>query len=72
LMQATTLAGAGELSLRAAAANVPLTLVALAGMAAGTRIQRYFSVATYQKVLRAVLFVVAFMLTVQAARYFFH
>jgi uncharacterized membrane protein YfcA len=70
VVQAATLAGAGELSLRAAAANVPLTLVALAGMAAGARIQRYFSVATYQKLLRYLLFVVASVLTAQGARYF--
>ncbi len=70
LMQAATLAGAGELSLAAAAANVPLTLVALAGMAAGARTQRYFSVAAYQKALRYLLFVLAFVLAAQGMRYF--
>lgn len=71
LVQAATLASAGELSLRAAAANVPLTLVALAGMAAGARIGRHVSVETYQKVLRYALFVIAAVLTVQGGRYFF-
>ena len=71
LVQAATLAGAGELSLRAAAANIPLTLVALAGMAAGQRLQRYFSVATYQRLLRKILFVIAALLVVQGLRYFF-
>jgi uncharacterized membrane protein YfcA len=70
LVQAATLAGAGELSLRAAAANVPLTLVALAGMAVGQRVQRYLSVETYQKLLRKILFVVAFLLLAQGMRYF--
>ena len=69
-VQAATLAAAGELSLRAAAANVPLTLVALAGMAAGQRVQRYLSVETYQKLLRRILFVVAFVLLWQGTRYF--
>jgi uncharacterized membrane protein YfcA len=72
LVQAATLAGAGELSLRAAAANVPLTLVALAGMAVGQRVQRYLSVETYQKLLRKILFVVAFLLLAQGLRYFLH
>lgn len=70
LMQAATLGIAGEINLKAALANVPLTLVALAGMAAGTRMQRYLSAATYQKVLRYVLFVIAFVLVVQGMRYF--
>ena len=69
-VQAATLAAAGELSLRAAAANIPLTLVALAGMAVGQRVQRYLSVETYQKLLRRILFVVAFVLLWQGARYF--
>lgn len=70
LMQAATLAGAGELSLRAAAANVPLTLVALAGMAAGHRMRGYLSVATYQVLLRRILFVIAFMLMWQGLWHF--
>jgi uncharacterized membrane protein YfcA len=70
VVQAATLAGAGELSLRAAAANIPLTLVALAGMWAGTRIQRRVSVDTYQSLLRKVLIVVAILLIWQGTRYF--
>ncbi len=70
LVQAATLAGAGELSLRAAAANVPLTLVALAGMAAGQRVQRYLSVETYQTLLRQALIVIALLLTWQGVRHF--
>jgi uncharacterized membrane protein YfcA len=71
VVQAATLAGAGALSLRAAAAaNVPLTLVALAGMAVGQRLQRHLSVETYQKLLRKILFVVALLLIWQGLRYF--
>jgi uncharacterized membrane protein YfcA len=62
VVQAATLAGAGELSLRAAAANLPLTLVALAGMAVGQRVQRYLRLETYQKLLRKILFAVACLL----------
>ncbi len=71
IVQAGTLASAGELSLNAAAANVPLMLVALAGMAVGQRLQRYFSIETYQKLLRKILFVVAALLIWQGGRYFF-
>ncbi len=70
-VQAATLAGAGELSLRAAAANIPLTLVALAGMWAGTQVGRRVSEATYQRLLRQILLVVALVLSVQGLRYFF-
>lgn len=71
IVQAATLAGAGELSLKAAAANIPLTLVALAGMWAGQRVQRYLSVETYQNLLRKILFAVAALLIWQGGRYFF-
>ena len=70
LVQAATLAAAGELSLRAAAANIPLTLVALVGMWAGKRIQRRVSVATYQALLRKILIAVAMLLIWQGARQF--
>jgi uncharacterized membrane protein YfcA len=70
LMQAATLGIAGEINLKAALANVPLTLVALAGMAAGARMQRYLSAAAYQKTLRYALFLIAFMLVAQGMRYF--
>jgi uncharacterized membrane protein YfcA len=70
LMQAATLGIAGEINLQAALANVPLTLVALAGMAAGQRLQRYMSATAYQKVLRYTLLVIALVLTAQGMRYF--
>ncbi len=70
LMQAATLGIAGEINLKSALANVPLTLVALLGMATGTRLQRYMSAATYQKLLRYALFAIAFALIGQGMRYF--
>src|SRR5688572_6505841 len=70
VVQAATLAGAGELRLRAAAANVPLTLVALAGMAVGHRMQRHLSVALYQKLLRRLLLLIALVLVWQAMRFY--
>jgi len=68
IVQAATLAGAGELSLRAAVANVPLTILALAGMAAGQRVQRYLGVDAYQKLLRKALLVIACLLVWQGMR----
>ena len=44
--------------------------LALAGMAAGARMQRYLSAAAYQKTLRYALFLIAFMLVAQGMRYF--
>jgi uncharacterized membrane protein YfcA len=70
VVQAATLAAAGALSLHAAAANVPLTLVALAGMWAGTRMQRMVSVATYRALLRKILLMVALLLMVQAMAHY--
>lgn len=69
-VQAATLGLAGEISLTAVIANVPLTLVALAGMWIGTRLQRRISVETYARVLRGFLFVIALVLLWQGTRYF--
>lgn len=71
LMQAGTLAAAGELSLGAAVANIPLTLVALAGMWAGTKIGRRVSATAYQRLLRRVLLLLAILLSAQGLRWFF-
>jgi uncharacterized membrane protein YfcA len=70
IVQAATLGAAGVINVNAALANVPLTLVALAGMAVGQRLTRYISVALYQKILRRVLLLIALVLVWQAARYF--
>jgi uncharacterized membrane protein YfcA len=51
-------------------ANVPLTLVALAGMWIGTRLQRWISPETYHRLLRWVLLVIAVVLLAQGTRYF--
>jgi len=69
-MQAATLGVAGEISLAAVVANVPLTLVALPGMWIGTRLQRWISAETYHRLLRWVLLVIAVVLLAQGTRYF--
>lgn len=70
VVQGATLGLAGEIMLSAVIANVPLTLVALAGMWAGARLQRRISKETYNRALRGVLFAIAAALTFQGARYF--
>jgi uncharacterized protein len=70
VVQAATLGFAGEISLSAVVANVPLTLVALAGMWTGTRLQRHISKETYHRLLRWVLFTIALVLAWQGALYF--
>jgi len=69
-VQAATLGVAGEISLVAVMANVPLTLVGLAGMWLGTRLQRRISPATYARLLRRILFAIALALLWQGTRYF--
>lgn len=68
VVQAATLAAAGEIRLSAALANISLTLVALAGMYAGMKLQTRISAEAYAKVLRYVLFAIALLLTVQGLR----
>jgi hypothetical protein len=70
IVQAGTLAVAGEIKLASALANVPLTLVALAGMYVGTKLSRRISPAAYNRMLRHVLFAIALVLAWQGARYF--
>jgi uncharacterized membrane protein YfcA len=69
-VQAATLGTAGEIQLVAALANIPLTLVSLAGMYAGTRLQKRISAKTYSRLLRHALFAIAFLLAWQGLRYF--
>ncbi len=66
-VQAITLAAAGQIRISSALANIPLTLVALAGLYLGTHIQSRFSSQTYNRVLRWVLFGIAILLVVQGA-----
>jgi len=70
-VQGATLGLAGEISLVAVIANVPLTLVGLAGMGIGTRLRKRISPATYGRLLRWVLFVIAVALLWQGTRYYF-
>jgi len=67
VVQAGTLAVAGEIRVMQALANVPLTLLALGGMYIGMRIQKRVSATTYHRVLRYVLFVLAIVLLWQGA-----
>ena len=62
VVQAGTLAFAGQIRLSQAMANVPLTLIALVGLYAGMRLQRRVSADTYKRLLRYVLFVIAVVL----------
>lgn len=71
VIQATTLAAAGEIRVSAALANIPLTFVALAGMYAGMKLQARISAQAYAKVLRYVLFAIALLLAWQGLRGWF-
>jgi uncharacterized membrane protein YfcA len=66
-VQAGTLAVAGQIRLSTALANIPLTLVGLAGLYIGMRAQRRVSAQTYRRLLRYVLVVLALMLLWQSA-----
>lgn len=66
-VQAGTLALAGEIRLTQALANVPLTLVGLAGLYIGMRVQRRVPADTYRRLLRYVLFALALLLVWQGA-----
>jgi uncharacterized membrane protein YfcA len=70
VVQGATLGFAGEISLFAVIANVPLTVVGLAGMWIGTRLQKRISPASYARLLRWVLFVIALLLLWQGSRYY--
>jgi len=51
-------------------ANVPLTVVGLVGMWIGTRLQQRISPASYSRLLRWVLFIIAIALLWQSMRFF--
>lgn len=68
IVQAATLGAAGEIRVSAALANIPLTLIALAGMAAGMKLQARISAQTYSRLLRRALFAIALLLIWQAVR----
>jgi len=70
VVQAGTLALAGEIRISQALANVPLTIVALAGLGVGLRLQRRVSAEVYQRLLRYVLFIIACVLLWQGAAWF--
>ena len=67
VVQAATLAGAGQIRVSAALANVPLTLVSILGVWLGVRVQRRVSPDVYKRVLRYVLLVLAIALLWQGS-----
>ena len=70
--QALTLGAAGEISMAAALANIPLTLTAIGGHFVGARIQKLFSEATFKRLLNFTLVAMGLMLTVQGLAWFVH
>lgn len=72
VVQAGTLALAGEIRVAQALANVPLTLVGLAGLYVGLRLQTRVSADTYKRLLRYVLFILALILFWQGAAWLWH
>ena len=70
--QAVTLGAAGEISMGAALANIPLTLVAIGGHFVGARIQKLFSEETFKRLLNVTLVAMGLMLTVQGLAWFVH
>jgi uncharacterized protein len=69
-MQAATLAGAGQIRMSDALANVPLTIVSMAGLWLGIRVQRHVKPDVYKRVLRYILFVLAIALLWQGSAWF--
>lgn len=70
VVQAATLGAAGEIRLLQVLANVPLTLVGLAGLFVGMGVGKRVKPDTYRLILRYVLFVVALVLLWQGSRWF--
>jgi uncharacterized membrane protein YfcA len=70
VVQAATLAAAGEIRVSQALANVPLTLVGLAGLYTGIAVQKRVSADTYRRLLRYALFAIALVLLWQGGRWF--
>lgn len=69
-VQAITLGAAGEISIATALANVPLTLVAIAGLYVGTKLQQRISAAAFNRMLKRILFVIGLVLIVQGLAWF--
>jgi uncharacterized membrane protein YfcA len=67
VVQAATLAAAGEIRVSAALANLPLTVIAIVGVYVGFRVQQRVRPETYKRILRYVLFVLALALIWQGS-----
>lgn len=70
VVQAATLGAAGEIRVSQALANVPLTLVGLAGLYVGMKVQKRVEPDTYKRILHYVLLVIALVLLWQGSRWF--
>lgn len=67
LTQAATLYAAGQLGSTAVVATIPLTVVSLAALWVGLRVQRRIRPEAFQRILRLALWVMAAILAAQAA-----
>jgi uncharacterized membrane protein YfcA len=70
LTQAATLHAAGQLGSAAVVATTPLTVVSLAALWIGLRVQRRIRPAAFQRILRLALWIMAAILAGQAALHF--
>jgi uncharacterized membrane protein YfcA len=69
LVQAATLATAGQIAFAQVVANVPLTIVGIAGLYTGMAVQKRVSAETYKRLLRYLLFVIAAVLLYQGVKW---
>jgi uncharacterized membrane protein YfcA len=69
-VQAATLAAAGQIALTQVVANIPLTILGVAGLYTGMTLQKRVSADTYRRLLRYLLFVIAVVLLYQGSRWF--
>jgi uncharacterized membrane protein YfcA len=69
-VQAATLGAAGEIRMSQVLANVPLTLVGLAGLFTGMNLQKRINSDAFRRILRYVLFGLAIVLLWQGSRWF--
>jgi uncharacterized membrane protein YfcA len=69
VVQAATLGAAGQIALTQVLANLPLTLIGVAGLYTGMAAQKHVSADTYRRLLRFLLFVIAVILLYQGLRW---
>jgi uncharacterized protein len=69
LVQGATLGVGGQIAVTQVLANVPLTIIGLAGLYTGMALQKRVSAETYKRLLRYTLFVIAVVLLYQGSRW---